>query len=253
MSRNIIRVTLLAFVLLITALPIAFGCSNGDTFADPLYINEGDNPFDTPERFVTSIVIEPAGVNIAIGGLQQFKATLYYNDGTNEVGTQRVEWYTENPAIGSFEPITGKYLAQNPGVAVVRARFNLGNGMVHSNASFVNAFNPNQDLPPAVPLNPMISATDEGALVSWDMNKTDGDIAGYNLWRTQVSVAHYATDFGKVNEYPILYPSYLDQSVVSGWYYYRVTAQDLIGLNSAPSEEVAVFITGTTHYGTAWD
>jgi hypothetical protein len=96
-------------------------------------------------------------------------------------------------------------------------------------------------------------ATDEGVRVNWDINMTDGDMAGYNIWRTQVSAAHYASDFGRVNGAPVLYPPFLDSTVVSGWYYYRVTAEDILGLNSAPSEEVAVFIAGVVHYGGGYD
>ncbi len=253
MSRRVLCISLFIALLASFAFFTSVGCSNGDEFGTPLYISPGQDPNALPDRYVVSIRVQPDGVNIAIGGLQQFRAWGNFNDGTLEDITAMVEWYTETPAIGTFEATGGRFLAQHAGVGIVRCRYYQGDGYVTSTAGYVNSFNPDQDLPPAVPLNPSVEPTDEGVLVYWDMNTTDGDMAGYNIWRTQVSAAHYATDYGRINEKPWLYPPYLDQTVVSGWYFYRVTAEDLIGLNSAPSEEVAVFVTGTSHYGSAYD
>jgi hypothetical protein len=253
MFRYLLPATFLVILLLAITYPLAVGCSGSGDFATPLYVNSGQDPNAAPEYYIANMYIEPTGVNLAVGGMQQFKVTAAWNNGDLEEKTAEVEWYTENPAIGAFEPSGGRFLAQHPGVAIVRCRIMQEEGLVTSDASFVNAFNPNADLPPAVPLNPMVNASDEGATVYWDLNATDGDMAGYNIWRTQVSAAHYTTDYGKVNDYPILYPPYLDDTVVSGWYFYRVTAEDLLGLYSAPSEEVAVFMTGQSHYANAYD
>jgi hypothetical protein len=241
-------------VLLATvALIFSTGCEGSGPFADPLYVTPGDNPYDTPERFITAIHVQPAGVNIAIGGGQMFKALAIFNDATSQYITTQVEWYAENPGVGIFEQSTGIFFPQHTGVAVVRCRIPQGGTTLVSTAAFVNAFNPNADLPPAVPTNPDAMVTDEGVRVTWDMNITDGDMAGYNIYRTQTYGAHYASDFGRVNFKPMLYPPFLDSTVVSGWYYYRVTAEDLLGIQSAPSEEVSVFVTYSTHYGGSYD
>jgi hypothetical protein len=254
MNRRAIILAILSFIVASFAVMMFVGCGGSDgPFATPLYIHQGDDPNAPPERYVMGIAVVPGGVNIAIGGVQQFKAIATFNDATTEDLTGTVEWYTENPAVGKFEIQGGKFLAQKPGTAIIRCRLKLADTYIVSQASWLNSFDPNQDIPPAVPLNPMVEDTPEGVVVSWSMNVTDGDMAGYNIWRTQVSAAHYASDFGKVNDSLILNPPFLDKTVVSGWYYYRVTAEDLLGLNSAPSEEVAVFVAGNSHYGTGYD
>jgi len=253
MFRRILSVLLFLIALCIFSFGASLGCSNSEEFGTPLYVNYPQDPNAAPGRFVMGISIQPGGVNIAVGGMQQFRSYATYNDGDTVEVTGEVEWFCENPAVGGFEAAKGRFLADKPGVAIVRCRIPQGEGYVISTASFVNSFNPNQDIPPAVPLNPLVQATDEGVLVRWDLNMTDGDLAGYDIWRTQVSAAHYASDYGRLNDKVWLYPPYLDKTVVSGWYYYRVTAEDLLGLNSAPSEEVAVFVTGYSHYGGSYD
>jgi len=235
------------------AVVVTAGCEGSDgPFADPLYIKPGENPYAKPARFITAIHVEPGGVNIAIGGGQQFKALAYYNDSTSEYVTTKVEWYSENPGIGTWHA-GGVFFPQKTGVAVIRCRMPQSGTMLISSASFVNAFNPNADLPPAVPQNPGATATPEGVVLTWDMNVTDGDMAGYNIYRTQTYGSHYASDYGRVNFKPILYPPFLDSTVVSGWYYYRITAEDLLGIQSAPSNEVPVFVTYKSHYGNSAD
>jgi len=254
MTRRVISLSLVVLSLVAMAVIITSGCkSSGTEFADPLYIHPGDDPGAIPDRYIAGIYVEPPGVNIAVGGLQQFKALATWNDGDQQYITDQVEWFTDSPGVGTFEVQGGRFLAQNPGVAIVRCRIRQGGAELASLAGFVNSFNPNADLPPAVVRNPSVNANDEGVLVNWDINKIDGDLAGYNIWRTQVSSSHYASDFGKINPAPIYYPPHQDKTVVSGWYYYRVTAEDLLGLNGAPSEEVAVFVTGNAHYGNAHD
>jgi len=257
MSRRILSLSTILVMSCAVAFLLSLGCEGATEFADPLYIKPGEDPFQTPDRYVMGVFVQPAGVNIAVGGLQRFKAVATFNDSTVEDVTKYVEWFTESPAIGTFEVGSSRFLAQRPGVAVVRCRLKQGPAYVISQVSYVNSFDPNLDNPPSVPLNPTAIATDEGVLVDWDLNKTDGDLVGYNLWRTQVSTAHYslesvaaahyAIDLGLVTRTPVLYPPYLDKTVVSGWYYYRITAEDLLGLYSAPSEEVPVFVTGYAH------
>lgn len=254
MTRQHVIISFLAFGVMIAAMLISLGCQgDASNSGTPLYIKPGEDPFGAPNVKLVSIEVKPAGVNLAVGGLQKFRATARYNDGSSMEVTSKVEWYTENPAIGTFEAGTSKFMAQRPGVAVIRCRVRQSGGYAVSMAAFVNSFNPNLDNPPAVVLNPWLSSTPEGVVVSWDLNVTDSDLAGYNIYRTQVSTSHYSIEYDltslghyatdhRLNERPILYPPYLDKTVISGWYYYRVTAEDLLGIQSAPSEEVSIFI-----------
>ena len=258
MSRRSVSLSFAGFVLLLAALCFSFGCEGGPPYGTPLYIKPGDDPFAQPALLIKSIGVEPQGVNLAVSGLQRFRAYAHYNNGNTEEISSKVEWYTETPAVGKFEPGTGRFLGQKPGIALVRCRIRQAGGFAISNIAFINVFNPNQDNPPAVPLNPDLVDTPEGVVVSWDINVTDNDLAGYNVYRTRVSTAHYALEIDKtqvnhyasdarLNDEPILYPPYLDKTVVAGWYYYRVTAEDFLGLQSAPCEETSIFITAQVH------
>lgn len=253
MTRRFIIVSFILFLVAIAGAALVSGCGNNtEPFGTPLYVHN-PNPNINPTRYITSIVVQPSGVNLAVGGSQQFTALATFSDGTQENVAGGVEWYAENPNIGKFTQTGGRFLAQRPGVAIVRCRIQQGGQTFTSAASFVNSFNPNSGIPPAVPRNPNLFVSPEGVRVGWDRNVTDGDLAGYNIYRTQTSNAHYATEITRVNESLVLYPPFLDKTVVSGWYYYRVTAEDLSGGQSAPSEEVSVFITAQTHYGNAFD
>lgn len=252
MSRHILGVISLLFILSCVVLVVSPGCKgDSDEFGNPLYV-DGDE-YQAPDRLITYILVEPQGVNIAVGGLQQFKATAMYDDGTTEEVTGEVEWYADNAVVGEFEIQGGRYLAQRPGVAIIRCRVRQQGAYVVSTAGFVNSYNPDEAIPPAVPQDPVASGTPEGVYIGWALNATDGDLAGYNIYRTQTAAAHYATEYTSLNEQPILYPPFLDSTVVSGWFFYRVTAEDLMGIQSAPSEQVAIFVTGETHYTGAWD
>jgi hypothetical protein len=264
MSRRFVSLSFAGFVLLLVALTVSFGCEGGPPYGSPLYIKPGEDPFAQAGLFIKSIAVEPQGVNLAVSGVQKFRAYAHYNNGTTEEISNKVEWYTETPAVVKIEPGTSKFFGQKPGIAIVRCRIRQAAGFAISNAAFLNVFNPNQDNPPAVPLNPGLIGTPEGVLVSWDINVTDNDLAGYNVYRTRVSTSHYSLDISKtqvshyasdarLNEQPILYPPYLDKTVVAGWYYYRVTAEDLLGLQSAPSQETSIFVTAQVHYGGAYD
>lgn len=256
MVRQFMHVlTCIAGLILIGIATASMGClGSPDNATVPGYVdyNNGNRQVNS----IVSINVEPLGTNITTGGLQKYRAYAHYADGTVQEVTVNVEWYTENPVIGIFEAGGGRFFAKNPGVAVIRCRMAKGDGtFIVSSAAYANSYNPNADVPPAAVMNPSVTWVPEGVLVNWSLNQTDGDLAGYNIWRTQVSNAHYSTDFGRVNEAPIIFPPYIDKTVVSGWYYYRITAEDLLGLHSLPSEEVAIFVTnpGEAHYGGAYD
>jgi len=247
MIRRFLPFACIVLLLSTVALAASLGCQGGGPpFGDPLYINPGEDPYDEPGRYIAGIYVGPPGVNLAVGGLQQFEATATFNDATTEYITDAAEWYTETQAIGQFEAMGGKFLAKRVGVAIVRCRIMQAGNWVVSTAAYVNAYNPNKDLPPAVVRDPSLLLTDEGVKVFWAPNVTDGDLAGYNIYRYQTSTSHYTPEYSPLNDYPVLYPPYLDKTVVSGWYFYRVTAEDLLGIQSAPSEEVGVFVTDQT-------
>ncbi len=254
MSRRFLPITSFSILLVLAAFIAGLGCHGDSTdFASPLYHPPGHDPYATDGVYITGIVVQPAGVNLVVGAAQQFRALATYNDGTTLYVTNDMEWFTENPAVGSFEMYGGKFHVLRPGIALIRCRTMQAGVQIVSTVGFINAYDINQDLPPSVPQNPRLAATPEGVLVSWDPNVGDSDVIGYNIYRTQTYGAHYASDFGRVNIRPVLYPSHLDGTVVSGWYYYRVTAQDYLGVQSAPSEEASVFITGESHYTGAYD
>jgi hypothetical protein len=255
MSRHFVSLSIISLVILGFALTFSVGCEGGPPYGTPIYIQEPADPNFQGVK-INVLNAKPSGVNLALGGSQKFTAVATYNNGTITDITNKVQWYTETPGAGKFLPGSNQFTAQQPGVAIVRCKIAQGGGFAISNAVFVNIFNPNADNPPVVPLNPSLLGTTDGVLVSWDINKTDGDLRGYNVYRTQVSTAHYAVEFDmtglahyasefRINETPILYPPYLDKTTVGGWYYYRVTAEDLLGLQSAPSEEVSIFETTT--------
>ena len=69
----------------------------------------------------------------------------------------------------------------------------------------------------------------------WIAN-SEPDLGGYNLYRREA-----AGTFRKLNSDLVGTPVYQDSSVVSGQSYtYRVTAVDLAGNESSPSDDVAV-------------
>ncbi|MFH1676628.1 MAG: hypothetical protein ABIC40_06340, partial [bacterium] len=148
MSRRLLSFTLLILTLTIAYVLLASGCeSSGGTYVDPLFVDSGK--YVQPVNQMTVIYVAPSGVNIAIGGMQQFRATAFYQDNTQEDVTKKVEWYTENPAVGIFDILGGRFVAQYKGVAIVRCRAKQGEITVTSHAGFVNSYNPNVDLPPA--------------------------------------------------------------------------------------------------------
>jgi hypothetical protein len=253
MSRHFVSLSIISLIILGTALMFSVGCEGDPPYAIPVYVQEPGDPNAQGVK-INVLSAKPAGVNLAVTGSQKFTAIATYNTGAIVDITDKVQWYTDSPGSGQFTVGTSRFTAQKPGVAIIRCKIAQGSGYAISNAVFVNIFNPNADNPPMVPLNPSLLNTTDGVRVSWDINYTDGDLAGYNVYRTQVSTAHYAVEFDvtalghyagdhRINEKPILYPPFLDKTTVGGWYYYRITAEDLLGLQSAPSEEVSIFQT----------
>jgi hypothetical protein len=84
-----------------------------------------------------------------------------------------------------------------------------------------------------------ITPADASIDLSWEPD-TDADLAGYIVYRQQVSPAGALTGPAvRLNATPIVGPAYRDQTAVAGQRYaYRVTAVDIVGNESAPSADV---------------
>ena len=264
MTRRILPLSLFSFIALAVALMLSVSCTGGPPYGTPYYLNPGPQPGQVAIGQINRIEVKPAGVNLVVGGVQKFRAYAYYNDGTSKEVTSSVQWVNQSPGTGAFETGTSRFFGEKPGIAIVRARVSQNGGFANSVAAFINVFSPNADNPPSIPINPSLLNVPDGVRISWGSENNDNDLKGYNIFRTRVSTAHYAIDFDvtglahyasdhRVNSAPVLYPPFVDKTVVSGWYYYRITAEDLLGLQSPPSEETSIFVTYRVHYGGAFE
>jgi Tol biopolymer transport system component/fibronectin type 3 domain-containing protein len=86
-------------------------------------------------------------------------------------------------------------------------------------------------MPPSPPVNVTAVTYGHDIVISWDMN-TEPDIDGYNIYRMSPG------GWVKVNEVTVKATEYIDQNLPNGTYRYRVTALDLAGNESLPSDEV---------------
>jgi hypothetical protein len=117
-------------------------------------------------------------------------------------------------------------------------------GSVESEDSNVLNVTPRDTFAPAMPENIAVTATpSKGSTaahvdLSWAIS-SESDLLGYNVYRSD-------TESGpgtRVNATPLATPAYRDNSVVAGaQYFYRVTAVDRAGNESAPSAPVAVTV-----------
>jgi hypothetical protein len=84
-----------------------------------------------------------------------------------------------------------------------------------------------------------VTPADASIDLSWEPD-TDADLAGYIVYRQQVSPTGALTDPAvRLNATPIVGPAYRDPTAVAGQRYaYRVTAVDIVGNESAPSADV---------------
>ncbi|HKW87523.1 MAG TPA: hypothetical protein VJN21_02080 [Candidatus Acidoferrales bacterium] len=119
-------------------------------------------------------------------------------------------------------------------------------GEVESEAPAPLIVTPRDTFPPAAPVG-LIAAVipaggNEGPRVdlSWEISP-ETDVTGYNVYRSEEEGVHG----NRVNSSPLLTPAFRDISVVAGHqYFYRVTAVDRSGNESAPSAAVAVTLPG---------
>lgn len=81
---------------------------------------------------------------------------------------------------------------------------------------------PTDTTPPANPTGLVAVAGEESVSLNWDTN-TEGDLAGYNVYRSTTS----GSGFAKVSSTVLTTSSYFDNGLTNGTpYYYKVTAED---------------------------
>ena len=127
---------------------------------------------------------------------------------------------------------------------IVRTVAAYTSGSVESEDSNVLNVTPRDTFAPATPENIAATATPANGSaaahvdLSWAIS-SETDLLGYNVYRSD-------TESGPgtcVNATPLVTPAYRDDSVVAGaQYFYRVTAIDRAGNESAPSAPVAVTV-----------
>jgi hypothetical protein len=114
----------------------------------------------------------------------------------------------------------------------VRVVFKEAAQTAESEDSTVADITPRDVYPPAVPAGLSGIYTGEGVELIWTTN-LEADLAGYNIYRSGGD-----RSFLKINQELLATPVFRDSSTEAGRsYLYRVTAVDLAGNESAPSEE----------------
>lgn len=103
-------------------------------------------------------------------------------------------------------------------------------------------------LPPSAPTGLLAAAGDNFIDLAW-FDNTEADLAGYNIYRSDQSSGPYT----RLNTAPLSSASYRDNSTAQqGTYYYRVTALDSSGNESAFSNTVSVSLGSSGATQTAW-
>ncbi|MDH3651967.1 MAG: hypothetical protein OEQ53_19935, partial [Saprospiraceae bacterium] len=89
--------------------------------------------------------------------------------------------------------------------------------------------------PPSAPENLTAAVTASSVFLEWD-DEGNQDVAGYNVYRKSVG------DWQQINTSDISDKIYSDSNLPSGVYAYRVTAENVQGIESLPSNEVSVIV-----------
>lgn len=116
------------------------------------------------------------------------------------------------------------------------------NGTVESADSSALEVTPRDTFAPETPVNVVATATpaDNSIAVHVDLSwaiSAESDLLGYNVYRSDTE----SNSGARINATPLITPVFRDTSVVPGkQYFYRVTAVDRRGNQSAPSAPVAV-------------
>jgi hypothetical protein len=227
-------------VLVILAVMNFMGCKGDpDSTGVPIYslpINKGVQEDTTPQGPVlNSIVIEPAAMNIEIGGQQIFKAYGYYSDNAIIDITGKVTWYSTNLAVGTISD-KGVFNALGLGYSGIGAYIEQpsGQGVVYADYGWANVFAAGEH-PPAPVRNVKVKLIGNAAYLTWNASP-EPDIKGYNVYRTSgkgyVKTTPYNTDL-------ITLTHWEDTNPGGGILFYVVAAvneDDTIGAFSAEVE-----------------
>lgn len=89
---------------------------------------------------------------------------------------------------------------------------------------------------PAAPVNLFASVTGRDVALQWDAS-TEADLAGYKLYRDNGAGAWF-----RINNNLFTDTATTDRSLLNGGYLYRVTAVDMVGNESLPSNEATVSV-----------
>jgi len=117
----------------------------------------------------------------------------------------------------------------------VRAVFRENGQVAESEDSLVVPITPHDIYPPAVPRGLSGIYTGEGVELIWAAD-VEADLAGYNVYRREGNGS-----FQKINPELLITQVFRDSSTQAGRsYFYRVTASDLTGNESSPSEEFSI-------------
>jgi Tol biopolymer transport system component/subtilase family serine protease len=90
-------------------------------------------------------------------------------------------------------------------------------------------------VPPSAPQNLTATASGMNVTLSWIPN-TEPDLAGYNVYQNTPA------GWSKLNNSLVSAPAYIDSSLANGTYTYRVTAIDVLGNGSDPSNEAVASV-----------
>jgi glucose/arabinose dehydrogenase len=97
--------------------------------------------------------------------------------------------------------------------------------------SAVSATRTRNSVPPAAPVKLAAVPSSSAVTLTWSAN-TEADLAGYNIYRSNSATGTYF----KLNASPLSSPTFIDNSSPVGvTSYYRVTAVNLSGIESAPA------------------
>ena len=188
-------------VLVLLAIFGSFGCSGDSTTTGiPVYNLPGNMGGDQQEEptgpRLNAIIIDPAAVNIELGGKQIFNAYGHYSDGAVINITGSVTWYSSNTNVGNVSD-KGVFSASGEGYAGVGAymkSFNVESTdtYVYSAYSFANVF-PAGTKPPEPVRNVHATQIGNKVVISWTFSN-ETDIKGYNVYRTRTSGVGYDKD-----------------------------------------------------------
>jgi hypothetical protein len=172
----------------------------------------------------------PPGKSLAGGTLREFSGFRVYRSDTGKPGSFAL--LAETPSASYTD---GDFVFDHPYYYKVRALFKNRSTEAVSDDSQTVEITPHDVFPPAAPRDLTAIWTAGTVEIVWTPS-AEPDLAGYNVFRRQAGGAEI-----RVNKEPVRTPVFRDSSAQPGnSYFYRVTAVDLTGNESAPSAEAEV-------------